>query len=298
MMLFGEKYPDPVRMISMGEFSRELCGGTHVANTREIGLLEIVAEEGVSAGTRRIEVLTGEKARELREFVQATTVSLASQLGTNAGGLANAVAELVREVKDLRKQLESGKAPGPRTAAGRNEGAVDYVAQRNQLREIARGLNVPLREVAEKIGGLVREREQLQQQIAASATQTGPSADELIGNAEHLANNVRLIVQELPPISPTMLRQLVDEIRSKAKPVAVFFATANGPDKVQLVAGVSADLIQQGVSAGQWVKEVAPLVGGGGGGKPDFAQAGGKQPENIRPALRAAIDFLKSSLQV
>jgi alanyl-tRNA synthetase len=159
-------------------------------------------------------------------------------------------------------------------------------------------LNVPLREVAEKIGGLVREREQLQQQIAASATQTGPSADELIGNAEHLANNVRLIVQELPPISPTMLRQLVDEIRSKAKPVAVFFATANGPDKVQLVAGVSADLIQQGVSAGQWVKEVAPLVGGGGGGKPDFAQAGGKQPENIRPALRAAIDFLKSSLQV
>jgi alanyl-tRNA synthetase len=212
--------------------------------------------------------------------------------------LAGAVAELVREVKDLRKQLESGKAAGPRTASGRGEAATDYATQRNQFREIARGLNVSLREVSEKIAGLLREREQLEQQIAAAATQTGPSADELIGNAEQLANDVRLIVQELPPVSPTMLRQLVDEIRSKAKPVAVFFATANGPDKVQLVAGVSADLIQKGVSAGQWVKEIAPIVGGGGGGKPDFAQAGGKQPENIRPALRAAVDFLKSSLQI
>lgn len=298
MMLFGEKYPDPVRMISMGEFSRELCGGTHVANTRDIGLLEIVAEEGVSAGTRRIEVLTGEKARELREFVQTTTSQLARQLETTPGGLAAAVAELVREVKDLRKQLESGKAPGPRTPAGRSDHPTDYATQRNQLREIARGLNVSLREVGEKIAALLRELEQLEQQIATAATQTGPSADELIGTAEHLANNVRLIVQELPPVSPAMLRQLVDEIRSKAKPVAVFFATANGPDKVQLVAGVSADLIQKGVSAGQWVKEIAPLVGGGGGGKPDFAQAGGKQPENIRPALRAASDFLKASLQV
>lgn len=298
MMLFGEKYPDPVRMISMGEFSRELCGGTHVGNTREIGLLEIVAEEGVSAGTRRIEVLTGDRAKELQEFVQATTASLARQLETSPAGLAGAVADLTREVKDLRKQLESGKAAGPRTPTGRTDTACDNVAQRNQLREMARALNVPLREVGDKINALLRERGELQQQIAAAANQSGPTADELIRNAEYLDNKVRLIVQELPPVSPTILRQLVDEIRSKAKPVAVFFATANGPDKVQLVAGVSADLISQGVSAGQWVKEIAPLVGGGGGGKPDFAQAGGKQPENIRPALRAAVDFLKSSLQV
>jgi alanyl-tRNA synthetase len=137
----------------------------------------------------------------------------------------------------------------------------------------------------------------LQKQIAVAATQTGPSADDLIMTAETLGE-VRLIVQELPAINPGLLRQLVDEIRSKVKPVAVFFAAASGPDKVQLVAGVSADLIQKGFSAGQWVKEIAPLVGGGGGGKPDFAQAGGKQPENIRPALRAAADYFKSGLKV
>ena len=297
MMLFGEKYPDPVRMISMGEFSRELCGGTHLGNTAEVGLVEIVAEEGVSAGTRRIEVITGERAKQMREFVQATTTALSKQLEVTPPGLGNAVGELVREVKDLRKQLESGKAPGARPAAGRAEGSGDYVSLRNQLREISRALNVPLREVGEKVQALLRERDELLQQISVASTQTGPSADELISAAEQIGS-VRLIVQELPISNPGLLRQLVDEIRTKAKPVAVFFASASGTDKVQLVAGVSAELIQQGVSAGQWVKEIAPLVGGGGGGKPDFAQAGGKQPENIRPALRAASDYLKAALKV
>lgn len=304
MMLFGEKYPDPVRMISMGAFSRELCGGTHLTHTGEIGLLEIVAEEGVSAGTRRIEAITGDKAREQRQFVEAAATELTRRLGCRPDRLATELAELVREVKDLRKQLETGRPSSARPAErapplGSGEGAnrQDYFLVRHQLREMARGLNVALRDVPEKVVALLAERDRLQRQLAETNRQTGPSAEDLIRSSESVGR-VQVIVQELTNVSPALMRQLVDEIRTKLKPVAIFFATANGPDKVQLVAGVSADLIQRGISAGNWVKEIAPIVGGGGGGKPDFAQAGGKQPENIRPALRSALEFIKSNLAI
>ena len=105
-----------------------------------------------------------------------------------------------------------------------------------------------------------------------------------------------MIVQHLPHSNPNLLRQLIDQVRKKTEPVALFLATTQGSDKVVLVAGISRGLVEKGFSAGDWVKEIAPMVGGGGGGKPDLAQAGGKKPENLKPALAAAQEFMTKQL--
>jgi alanyl-tRNA synthetase len=101
-----------------------------------------------------------------------------------------------------------------------------------------------------------------------------------------------MIVEQIPPSNPNLMRQLIDQVRKKDRPAAIFLATVEGDDKVVLVAGVSHELVERGFRAGDWVKAVAPIVGGGGGGKPDLAQAGGKLPENIPAALVAAREFI------
>ena len=92
------------------------------------------------------------------------------------------------------------------------------------------------------------------------------------------------------------MRQLIDQIRKKTNPVAVFFATSPGPGKVMMIAGLSRDLVDRGIKAGDWVKAVAPVVGGNGGGKPDLAQAGGKNPEKIEHAIKEAVSFIESKI--
>ena len=108
MMLFGEKYPDPVRMVSMGSFSKELCGGTHLTNTREVEQFEILSEEGVSAGTRRITALTGKKAAEHVRQIEAAVGEAAKLLGVSAMEIAEAAAALTGHARELRKQLSGG----------------------------------------------------------------------------------------------------------------------------------------------------------------------------------------------
>ena len=137
----------------------------------------------------------------------------------------------------------------------------------------------------------------LNEQLRAMSETEQVTADDLIGMAEEVSG-VKLIVQNLPNSNPNLLRQLIDQVRKKTEPVALFLATTQGMDKVILVAGVSRSLVEKKVSAGNWVKEIAPMVGGGGGGKPDLAQAGGKQPENIKPALEAARKFMSDQLAV
>ena len=110
MMLFGEKYPDPVRMVSMGEFSKELCGGTHLTNTGEVEQFEILSEEGVSAGTRRITALTGAKAAEHVKQIEAAAQQAAKLLGVSPHEVAEAVAALAAQARELRKQLSGGGA--------------------------------------------------------------------------------------------------------------------------------------------------------------------------------------------
>ncbi|MBN2475177.1 MAG: alanine--tRNA ligase [Pirellulales bacterium] len=229
-MLFGEKYPDVVRMVSMGQFSKELCGGTHLDNTGQIGLLKILGEESVAAGTRRITALTGPAA------------------------------------------LESVR---------RRETA---------LAKAAAVLKIPAEEVAGRVESLVKEIRQLKKQLAAGGRSGATSVEKLLEGAADVSG-VRVVVAEVPGAAPQVLRQLIDQVRRKAAPVAVMLGNREEEeDKVLLIAGFSRDLVGRGLDAVQWIRGVAALVDGGGGGRPDMAQAGGKLPQKLPEALQAARD--------
>jgi alanyl-tRNA synthetase len=237
MALFGEKYPEVVRVVQMGEFSRELCGGTHLDSVGQVGLFKIVGEESVAAGTRRITALTGKAALDL-----------------------------VRQEEDL-------------------------------LGEVASALRVPPALVAERVSALLDEIKTLKKQATQRKTDPGAKVapDDLLAAAARVGE-LSIVTQAVESATPDDLRQLIDVLRRKAgAKLAVLLATvADG--KVHLAAGLTPDLVALGLHAGQWLKEVAPVVGGGGGGRPDIAQAGGKNPENIPAALERALEFLKTKL--
>jgi alanyl-tRNA synthetase len=288
MMLFGEKYPDPARMVSMGAFSRELCGGTHLNSTREVGALEIIAEEGVAAGTRRITALTGAKAREHLQHTESALSEIAAKLRVGLADVSAAVKQLAQHVRDLKKALSSGgKAPDEPSTISVTNTRPDAAQLKAALRETARALNVAPFDAPARVAALVAEAQELKQQLAGRSQAGAISADSLLAGAEMIAG-ATVIVAEAPGANANLMRQLIDQIRKKTSPTAVFLATTEGADKVVLVAGVSRELVEKGVSAGSWVRDVAPVVGGGGGGKADLAQAGGKQPEKLPDALAKA----------
>ncbi|MCR9295218.1 MAG: alanine--tRNA ligase [bacterium] len=296
MMLFGEKYPDPVRMVSMGDFSKELCGGTHLDNTQEVEQFELVTEESVSAGTRRVIALTGQRAQEHREQVRALLHSAAELLGCQASEVAGQTQALTDAVRRLKKQLAGGGGsaePTPQMAAA---DAGSYTQQRAILRDSARNLNVSPQEILPRIRSLLDERNKLAEQVKNLAASGELSVDSLLAESTESAGAI-ILVMETPGATPNLMRQWIDQIRQKSdKPTAVLLATKTGDDKVLLVAGVSRDLVKKGVSAGKWIAEVAPIVGGGGGGKPDLAQAGGKDPSKLASALEKARETIGSML--
>jgi alanyl-tRNA synthetase len=226
MMLFGEKYPDIVRMVSMGQFSKELCGGTHVTSTGQIGLFRITHEESVSAGTRRIVALTGRAALQKVRDDQASLAETAAALRVPPAEVPLRVAALAKEVRDLKKQLAAGPKAG------------------------------------------------------------GVSAESLIDDANKIGSAI-VIVAETPGVEAGGMRELIDLVRRKVSPAAILLAS-RADDKVTLVAGLTRDLVDRKLSAGDWIKGAAEIVGGRGGGKPDMAQAGGKLPDKLPEALDAA----------
>jgi alanyl-tRNA synthetase len=291
MMLFGEKYPDPVRMVSMGEFSKELCGGTHLANTRDVETFEVLSEEGVSAGTRRIVALTGRKATEHRARTLAELETAAQRLGVAPLDVPTAVHALVDWRRELKRALDAGVAPKRADAgqsaqpAGRNKPTADEV--KHALVETARVLSVAPLSVVERIDAMQAEAAALEHRLAEREAAGPLSADALLEHAtEH--RGVTVVLAELPGVEPNLMRQLIDQIRQKKPLSAVLLATRQGDDKVTLVAGVSKQLQDRGVSAGKWIGPVAKAVGGGGGGRPDLAQAGGKEPAKLPEALGVA----------
>jgi len=227
IMLFGEKYSDEVRVVSMGDYSKELCGGIHLDTTGQVGLFKITSEESVSAGTRRIVALTGPAALH---------------------------------------QVRRSEVVLSRTAAM---------------------LKVPAVEVPERVEALVREVRQLKKQLAAGSKTEAFTVDHLLAEAIEVAGT-RIVVAELPEASPPMMRGLIDQLRRKAAPVAVMLAARQDEGKVMLIAGLSRDLVEQGMDAVRWVRAAAAKVQGGGGGRPDMAQAGGKDAQNLPEALETA----------
>ncbi|MDP7015185.1 MAG: alanine--tRNA ligase [Pirellulaceae bacterium] len=297
MMLFGEKYPDPVRMVSMGEFSKELCGGTHLDRTGEVGGFEVIGEEGVAAGTRRITALTGAKADDFRSRTIEAANEASRKLDVSPWKLIAAVQNQLQNSRALKKQLSTGsKASADEPIVGHaGEGEPDYPFLKAALRDSARALNATPFEVPARVEALQAEIDQLTAQVAKLSEAGDLSAESLLAQAE-IINGVHVAVAETPGANPNLMRQLIDQLRKQTDSVAALFISAIGDSKVVLVAGVSRDVIDRGVNAGSWVREVAPVVGGGGGGKPDMAQAGGKDPGQIPAALEKAKQFVAEQL--
>jgi alanyl-tRNA synthetase len=230
--LFGEKYGDYVRVLEVGNFSKELCGGTHVSRTTEIGLLKILSEGSVGANLRRIEAVTSFDAMAVVYDEEQVLGEAADALKTQPGEVAERVRALLARAKEAEKALEDLKRA---SAAG---GADDLVA---------------------------------------SAVDAG----------------YPLVVSSVEAADGTALRDLADLLRAKMSGGAVVLAAGAGDTALLLAAG-SDEAVASGFDAGAVIKEIAPLIGGGGGGKPQMAQAGGKDPSGIDEALDAARSMLVS----
>ncbi|MFC7372743.1 alanine--tRNA ligase [Fictibacillus iocasae] len=233
MALFGEKYGDIVRVVKVGDYSLELCGGCHVNNTAEIGLFKIVAESGIGAGTRRIEAVTGQGAyRVMKEQIQLLK-DTASLLKSNLKDVPQKVESLQIQLKDAQREKES---------------------------------------LASKLGSM----------------EAGSLLD-----AKTEINGVSVIAKKVNAADMNALRAIVDDLKNKLESGIVILGAVNN-EKVNIVAGVTKDLINQGHHAGNLVKIVATECGGGGGGRPDMAQAGGKDPKKLEAALQSAVEMIKT----
>lgn len=300
MMLFGEKYPDPCRMVSMGDFSTELCGGTHLTNTSQVQSFEVVVEESVSTGTRRIEALTGNRAEEHRAQTRQLLDEVAAELNCKPENALTAAVAIMDEVRLLKKELSSGKqSEHPDeyefTGDGQKTNLNDYNSVRTATREITRRLNVSIDDVVSRIHALVKDRKKLVAELKKATAGGKLSADDLISQGETIGQAV-LVVAETPGANPNVMRGWIDQIRKKSDgPTAVLLAAIQG-DKVLLVGGLSKALVDRGLKAGDWVGAAAKAVGGGGGGRPDMAQAGGKDPSKLPEALAAAKASMRQQL--
>ncbi len=295
MMLFGEKYPDPVRMVTMGDFSRELCGGTHLTDTKQVEAFEVISEESVSAGVRRIIALTGEKAKEYREKVDHSLEAMAKTLKCDVPSIPDAVRSLTGYVRDLKKAVNgSGKAPEAPAAVKPYSGPnVDYYHRKEMLKESARLLNSPLFESADRVETLYHEVDKLKHQLEEREKSGTLSGDDLLAKATQVGST-SVVVADVPGANANLMRQLIDQIRKSTESSAVMLFAAADEGKVTIVAGLSKSLVDSGKKAGDWVKEPAAVVGGKGGGRPDMAQAGGKDASQIPAAMAKAEELAKS----
>ncbi len=228
--LFEEKYGDRVRVVSLTDFSKELCGGTHTEQTGNIGLFIIVSESGVASGVRRIEALTGEAALE---YIQQTTRILQD------------TAHLIKE-----------KAPA---VPGR------------------------VKKMLSEIKAYEKEVDQLKTKLASDAGDASPEAVKSI-------NGIKVMAKSVAVDTPAALRNLADQFKDKIKSGIVVLGSKAG-SKAMLIAVVTKDLTDQ-YHAGNIVKEIATVIGGRGGGRPDMAQAGGNQPENLDQALEKVYEVV------
>jgi len=234
MALFGEKYDDEVRVVTLGDFSTELCGGVHVERTGDIGFVKIVSESGIAAGVRRIEAVSGEGALTYTEQQNDRLSKVASMVKSDVAGMSGKVEQLISRSKLLEKEIQT-----------------------------------------------------LKQQLAAQA------GSDLISRTVEI-NGIKVLIADLDGAESKALRGMMDELKSKIGSGIILLGTASD-GKVGLIAGVTKDLTGQ-VKAGDLVNSAAQHVGGKGGGRPDMAQAGGSQPENLTLALDSAKAWLTDKL--
>ncbi len=223
-------------------------------------------------------------------------------LGVPAHEIANAVSAIANHARELRKQVSSGGAatasqPKVKSDAGKANVKASFEHVKQALADAGRQLSVAILAVPQRIEALKAEVTSLEKQLA-ERTAAGPlSGDRLLESAEEI-NGVTVVVTEVPGVEGNLMRQLIDQVRGKTASSAVLLASRQGDDKVTLVAGISKDLQAKKLSAGEWIRPVAAAVGGGGGGRPDMAQAGGKEPARLPEALQIAKDTIRKMIAV
>ena len=232
MALFGEKYGDEVRVLSMSKFSVELCGGTHVRRTGDIGLFKITSESGVAAGVRRIEAVTGSDALAYIKGKEESLQAIAQNLKANPDQIASKVEHLIKQNRDLEKELD-----------------------------------------------------QLKGQLAAS------KGDDLLQQVVEI-DGVKVLAAAVEGADAKSLRETLDRLKDRLGSAVIVLVSTEG-EKVNLIAGVTKDLTTR-FHAGKLVGELAAQVGGKGGGRPDMAQAGGRDASGLSKALASVPELLKS----
>ena len=236
MALFGEKYGEVVRVVQMGTFSSELCGGTHVSNTRNISAFKIISESGVAAGVRRIEALTGKALFEYYNTMESELQEAAKLLKAVPLEVSAKVVSLQDEVKQLQKENDKLKAKLAKEAAG-----------------------------------------------------------DLLSEAKEV-DGIHILTKQLTDVDMNGMRDLGDEAKQKLGEAFIVFASQVG-EKVNLIAMATDGAMKKGAHAGNLIKEVASIVGGGGGGRPNMAQAGGKNPAKIPEALAHAKTVMEQQIK-
>ncbi|AKG04241.1 alanine--tRNA ligase [Salimicrobium jeotgali] len=235
MALFGEKYGEEVRVISISDYSLELCGGCHVANTSEIGVFKIQSETGIGAGTRRIEALTSKAAYELTNEREAVLRESGELLKARMEQVPERIQTLHQEIREMKKENES---------------------------------------LTSRLSNL--------------------EASSILDEFKEV-NGVNVLAKQVEAKDMNALRAMMDDLKQKVSSGIILLATPSG-NKVQLTAGVSKDLVEKGYHAGNLVKGAASRCGGGGGGRPDMAQAGGKDTSRISEALDYAYDYVSGTV--
>jgi alanyl-tRNA synthetase len=235
MALFGEKYDRDVRVLRIGDFSMELCGGTHVGRSGDIGLFKIVGESGVAAGVRRIEALTGEAAVDYVERNDALLKDVANLLRGSREDVADKVRDALERIRQMEKEIRTLKD------------------------RLASGQGVDLASGAVDVHG------------------------------------VKVVATKVDGADAGALRTAVDRLKDKLKSAVIVLASVESPSKVILVTGVTSDQTSR-IKAGELAGQIAAQIGGRGGGRPDFAQAGGTNPEALEAALESVQEFVRSRL--
>ena len=234
LAFFGDKYGDRVRVVKIGDFSTELCGGTHVHHSGQIGVFKLHAEAGVAAGVRRLEAVTGEGALGLIRRYEDDLKQIAQMLRAGEDGAVERVRKLLQQQKELEKEIER-----LRGQLGKNQ-IPDILARKEKI------------------------------------------------------NGIDVLITRVEGVDPKQLRELADQLKERMSGGFIFLAN-QGNNGVTLVASTGSDLAKR-IHAGNIIKEVAPIVGGGGGGRPDFAQAGGKDPTRTDEALAEVKKIVSAKL--
>jgi alanyl-tRNA synthetase len=224
LAFFSEKYGDRVRVVRMGDFSVELCGGTHISRTGDVGMFKLEAESGVAAGVRRIEAVTGQGALETIRKREKILEEIGAQLGARDGAAVDRLEKLLAREKELEKKLRA-----------------------------------------------------MEQKLASGA---GASSEEDVQEVR----GVKIVTRKLDGVDPRTMREMADRMRQKYGSAVVALGSDLGEGKVALLVAVTPDLISK-IKAGDIIKNIAPIVGGTGGGRPDLAQAGGRDASKLAEAL-------------